>query len=112
MKFYKLAFLTSAVLFCSSLSAAAVANDYSFEQERMVIDRNDIFVVSSFDSKDYITVYDFFGRQLWNISFHAKILSWKVDNDLLVVFSKDRAGTSTYLTCIDRYTGKLLWQRP
>ncbi len=88
------------------------SNDYGFEQERMIIDRGEIFIISSFDTEDHVTVYTLYGSLLWDASFHAKILSWEVTENYLVVFSKDRHGHTTYLTCIDRLTGKKVWQRP
>ncbi len=106
------------LLFCSASLTADVqkqanyAGDYGFEQERMIIDNGEIFLVSSFDSKDYITVYNIYGTRLWEATFHAKILSWEVAGDFVIVFSKDRGGSKTYLTCIERNTGSMLWQRP
>lgn len=109
--------LLTAALFCtaSALPANEAKNlytDYGFDQERMIIDHGEIFIVSSFDSEDHVTVYDVLGNCLWDNKFHAKILSWQVVNDLVIVFSKSRGGHKTYLTCLDRYTGRLLWQRP
>lgn len=106
-----------AAVFCVTASVKAdepkgLYTDYGFEQERMVIDRGEIFIVSSFDSEDHLTVYDFLGNRLWDTTFHAKITSWKVVEDLVIVFSKSRAGHKTYLTCLDRFTGRLIWQRP
>lgn len=111
MKLIKLA-VTALVLLSAAPVAAGVSSDYTFEQDRMVIDRGNVFVVSSFDSQDGITVYDFAGVRLWEARFYAKILSWQVEDDFVMVFSKDRNGTSTYLTCVDRRNGKMVWQRP
>lgn len=108
--------LTAAVLCTTSVINAeepkSLYTDYGFEQERMVIDRGEIFIVSSFDSEDHLTVYDFLGNRLWDTTFHAKITSWRVVDDLVIVFSKSRAGHKTYLTCLDRYSGRMIWQRP
>ncbi len=111
MKLIKLA-VAALVLLAAAPVTAGVSSDYAFEQDRMVIDRGNVFVVSSFDSQDGITVYDFTGVRLWEARFYAKILSWQVEEDFVMVFSKDRNGTSTYLTCVDRRNGKMVWQRP
>ena len=103
------------MLFMSIASLSAETknfHDYGFEQERMIIDNGEIFIISSFDSEDGVTVYSVYGKRLWETKFHAKILSWEVVEDLVIVFSKDRNGHKTYLTCLDRYTGTLLWQKP
>jgi hypothetical protein len=86
--------------------------DYDFNQDRMIVDRGEIFLISSFDKQDGLTVYNFNGQRLWEARFHAKILSWDVQPDIILVFSKDRDGHATYLTCIDRFNGRCLWQRP
>lgn len=116
MKLLKKMLLTATVI-CSATALSAdepksLYTDYGFEQERMLIDRGDIFIISSFDSEDHLTVYDFLGNRIWDDSFHAKITSWRVVDDLVFVFSKSRAGHKTYLTCLDRYTGRMIWQRP
>jgi outer membrane protein assembly factor BamB len=118
MNLLKAFFIATFLLFGSaSLSAKEqrVKNsdiDNGFEQERMVLDQGHIFIVSSFDAEDHLTVYSFYGTLIWDASFHAKILSWQVVGDYVIVFSKDRGGQRTYLTSIDRMTGKIIWQRP
>jgi len=98
----------------TQISAAAPApiQDYVFEQDRMRVTSDSVIVISSFDSQDHVTAYTHYGVRLWNDPFHAKILSWDISGDLVFVFSKDRQGTKTYLTCINRYTGELIWQKP
>lgn len=105
--------LFTSCLFLSSLCAAeASQHDYDFNQERMIVDRGEIFLISTFSTQDGLTVYNFNGQRQWEVKFHAKILSWSVQPDIILVFSKDRNGHSTYLTCLDRFTGRCLWQRP
>jgi hypothetical protein len=96
-----------------SLSARpSELDDYSFNQERMVVDHGEIFLISTFDNKDGITVYNFNGQRLWEVKFHAKIMSWSFEPDVIFIFSKDRKGGTTYLTCLSRTTGRMLWERP
>lgn len=77
----------------------------------MIVDRGEIYLVSSFDSQDGVTVYNFNGQRLWEVRFFAKVLSIDVQPDVVLVFSKDRYGHSTYLTCINRINGRILWER-
>ncbi|MBA2727855.1 MAG: hypothetical protein H0U49_06760 [Parachlamydiaceae bacterium] len=100
--------------FGTQISAAAPATiqDYEFHQERMRLTSDSVIAISSFDSKDHVTAYTHYGIRLWNAVFHAKILSWDISGDLVFVFSKDRQGHSTYITCINRYTGEQIWQKP
>ncbi len=78
----------------------------------MKVDRGEVFLISSFDSQDGVSAYNFYGKRLWEARFHAKILAWNIQDDIILVFSKDRDSHATYLTCIDRRTGHYLWQRP
>lgn len=86
--------------------------DYEFQQEKMCLTQDSVVAVSSFKNQDFITAYTFNGEKLWDASFHAKIVSWKIVSDYVFVFSKHRDGTKTYITCLDRHTGSVIWQRP
>jgi outer membrane protein assembly factor BamB len=100
-------------LFSVSLTARlSEPDDYSFNQERMIVDHGEIFIISTFDNSDGVTVYNFNGQRLWEVSFHAKIVSWNIQPDVIILFSKDRKGGTTYLTCLSRTTGRMLWERP
>lgn len=99
-------------LLAGSYSFAKEFHDYSFEQERMMLAEDGIYIISSFEDSDKVTAYSYFGDALWDTSFHAKITSWQLAGNSIIVFSKHRSGYKTYLTCLDRYTGKLVWQRP
>ncbi len=102
----------AAFLLSGSQSFAQPIRDFDFNQERMVISKNRVYLLSSFDVRDYITCYNFYGDLLWSVPFHAKIISWRMVGDNLIVFSKDRAGDATYITNMDAITGSLIWQRP
>jgi hypothetical protein len=111
MKKYSLLLLT--LFSCSVLDAAQIKNyDYDFQQERMLTAEDGIYLISSFETKDGITAYSYYGEKLWEVFFHAKITSWQVVGDRVFIFSKDRGGSTTYLTCLDRFTGRRLWERP
>lgn len=92
--------------------AAKVDNDYNFQQERMKLTTDSVIAISSFDTEDHVTAYTYNGTRLWNAPFHAKILSWHIAGDYVFIFSKDRSGTKTYITCISRHNGSLVWQKP
>jgi hypothetical protein len=87
-------------------------SDYDFSQDRMIVSTTRIYVISSFETADHIAAYSHEGKLIWNAVFHAKIISWQIQGDQIFVFSKDRGGYQTYVTCVDRYTGTMKWQRP
>lgn len=110
---YLVLMVTGLCLFCGAGAFAAEKRDYDFEQERMILTSNSLMVISTLDTQDHVTAYDFSGRLLWNVPFHAKIVSWRMTTgSYLFVFSKARSGYGTYVTCIDALTGALVWQRP
>jgi outer membrane protein assembly factor BamB len=86
--------------------------DYDFSQDRMIVTSTRIYVISSFETADHISAFSHEGKLVWNAPFYAKILSWQIQGDQIFVFSKDRSGYQTYVTCVDRYTGSMKWQRP
>lgn len=106
-------------LACSAKSYAFGANsaqllddEFKFNQDRMILSPIGIFVASTFDDQDHITAYTYKGELLWDLPFHAKIISWQLAGDKLIVFSKGRKGNRTYVTSIDKFSGNLYWQRP
>lgn len=106
-------FFLLALFSCSAISAAQVRNyDYDFEQEKMLVAEDGVYLVSSFETRDGICAYSFYGEKLWDMFFYSKIISWQVVGSRIFVFSKDRNGNSTYLTCLDRFTGRKIWERP
>lgn len=106
------ALLFSLPFFLNADIEKAKESDYTFNQDKMIVDCGEIFLVSPFDSQDGLTVYNFNGQRLWEVRFYAKILSIDVQPDVVLVFSKDRGGHSTFLTCINRINGRILWERP
>ncbi len=87
-------------------------DDYAFDQEKMLLAEDGIYILSSFDDQDGICAYLYNGVLAWAKRFHSKITSWRVAGDYIFVFSKHRTGYKTYLTCLDRDTGYILWERP
>lgn len=109
---YLFSLATALFLSLGSFCHAQNFRDYDFEQERMLLSENGIYILSSFENSDGISAYSYFGSRLWETTFHAKVTSWKLAGDYIFVFSKHRSGYKTYLTCLDRYTGAVLWERP
>lgn len=107
----KIFFLLLANLACFSVNGSEF-KDYQFEQERMLMADDGIYLISSFEDSDHVTAYSYYGDVLWDTPFFAKITSWRVAGNRIIVFSKHRNGYKTYLTCLDRYTGKMIWQKP
>ncbi len=109
--------LTTAIMTLTACSLAAASDtqrldDYTFNQDRMIIHNAGIYVVSSFDNADHLSCYSGDGQRLWNTKFSAKIISWDIMNNAVIVFSKSRTGHATYITCIDSLSGELIWQKP
>jgi|688.fasta_scaffold70349_6 hypothetical protein len=104
-------FLLSSALI-SPCSGSEFISDYDFDQGKMTVQNDRIYLISSFDNVDHISCYDFQGRRLWNVPFHAKITSWRALDNVILVFSKARSGENTFLTCLEAWTGAMLWQRP
>lgn len=84
----------------------------SQQAEGMCINNGEIFVVSSFTDADHLTAYTVNGVWIWNVKFTSKMISWQVFDHYIFVFTKDKYGRSTYITCLDRHTGLVIWQRP
>lgn len=113
MKRLLLALMCGAALLTGSNALSATEyHDYEFNQERMIVTQSVVYVASSFDGMDYITCYDHYGARLWNTAFASKIVSWKIQDDMLFVFSKAHTGHKTFLTCLNRWSGLAYWERP
>lgn len=105
-------FTIALALSFASIASAQNFEDYEFAQERMLCAEDGIYIISTFEDSDHVTAYGYAGNKLWDRSFFAKITSWQVIGNRIVVFSKHRNGNQTYLTCINRFSGDLIWQRP
>lgn len=107
-------FVLATILFLSfgSFCHAQGLRDYDFQQERMLLASDAIFILSSLDNQDGICAYSYYGNLLWETTFQAKVTSWRLAGDSIFVFSKHRGGWKTYLTCLDRFTGRVIWERP
>ena len=104
------------ILSCLLLTGASAVHagdfkDYDFQQDKMLLASDAIFMISSFESSDFVSAYSYYGDVLWNKKFHAKIVSWQIANDTVFVFSKARSGYKTYITCLDRRSGNVIWER-
>lgn len=86
--------------------------DSNFEQEKMIVDHGEVYLVSPSEAKDAITVYNFKGQKLWEVKFKDKILSIDLQPEVIFVFTKGRDKEKTYLTCLNRVNGRTLWERP
>lgn len=111
MKFIRSTFVGLCLLVCGSISAS-IFSDRDFEQNHMITTNYSILILSPFDERDHITAYSDYGTLLWDVSINPKVISWKMKDGLLYVFSKSRYLEKTYLHCIDPSTGLILWERP
>ena len=86
------------------LAEASVSNP-------MEIHEGAIHVISSFEKVDYFTTYKLTGDMAWEQTFNSVILSWRIENESILIFSRDRAGLAYYLTCFQLKTGEFLWEK-
>ena len=113
MDFFRSALLAISLIACGSTSlATAYFSDRDFDQERMIITNYSLILLSPCEDEDHLTAYTDNGTLLWDVSIFPKVMSWKLKNGMLYVFSKSRQFDKTYLTCIDPATGFILWERP
>lgn len=96
----------------ASFATAQEFRDYDFTQERMFCSEDGIYIISSFEDSDHVSAYSYQGSRLWDRPFFAKITSWAIVGNYIIVFSKHRAGYQTYLTCLNRFSGDKIWQQP
>lgn len=111
MKMFRL-FFVSLFLSVASFATAGEFKDYEFKQERMLLSSDSVYIISAFENEDHITAYSYYGSFKWDMKFNAKVVSWQVAGDYIFVFSKSRLGYTTYLTCLDRFNGGIIWERP
>lgn len=91
---------------------SAVSVPSEFNQDKMHVQNEKIYIISSFEDRDFVTCYDFYGRRIWYVHFHESVVSWRVLDNMILVFGKDRRGEETTLVCLDAMTGATIWQRP
>ena len=100
-----------ALLMTSGKASEIPSSEYS--SEFLVVNKNLIHTISSFDDVDYFSTFLNSGDLLWEIPFNSQILSLKLYNEgLLYIFSKQRNGRAFYLSCVESATGKFLWEKP
>lgn len=92
-----------------ALSTLTANQDYTSDQ--LGIGSDHIYTISSFDTVDYFCTYDHNGNLVWEIPFYSKILSWKKNEDALIIFSKHRNGQICFLTCAAGDTGEVKWEK-
>lgn len=80
--------------------------------EGFVIGEQLIYTVSPFEDVTYFTAYSFFGECVWEIPFGLEILSWKIHEGQILIFSHAFNNTLYLLTCVDAVKGSILWERP
>lgn len=113
MNFFRTAFVAICLFaFGTACASTSYFSDRNFDQDRMIATNYSLILLSPFEEQDHITAYTDYGNLLWDVTIHPKVMSWKLKDGLLYVFSKSRLMDKTYLTCIDPATGYILWERP
>jgi hypothetical protein len=101
-------FLCAASILKAEDSSEAIPD---FTTERMSVNSESIYVVSSFDVIDYFSTYNHEGEFVWETPFSSKIVSWKIKGDVLFIFSRHRNGLVYYLTRLEAGTGTIKWEK-
>jgi hypothetical protein len=99
------------LLSIASLSFAEEVQMEGFSTEPMVAGSDRIHLFSAFEQVTYLTTYSYAGEALWEMPFNSQVLSWKIKENQLLVFSKARSGFIYFLSCIDERDGALVWER-
>jgi outer membrane protein assembly factor BamB len=90
---------------------AAVESHANRCAEKIVVDPERIYSVSSFEEASYFTAFTRSGELAWEVPFSSKILNWTIDGGQVFIFSKDRSGNPNYITCVDSTSGTLVWEK-
>lgn len=111
MKFLRSLIVGAFLLVGTTVSAAPVPN---FNQDHMITTNYSVIVHSPFDSTDHITCYSDYGTFQWDVTMNTKVISMKLNDGLLYVFSGTRSALTnkTYVTCVDPVSGLIIWERP
>ncbi len=96
--------LAAVALSCCTLTLSAADKNLSLAAGQ-------IYTVSLFDGACYFTTFSPAGEPLWEIPFNSEVLSWEVSDEEVLIFSKARNGSATYLTCVGKADGQLKWER-
>lgn len=76
-----------------------------------VVGLDKIYTVAAFDERTYFTAYSLDGNPIWEAPFSSEILSWKIKDGQLLIFSVARNKEAYFLTCVDANEGMLVWER-
>jgi len=79
--------------------------------EPLIVEEKTVYTVASFESVDFFTTYSHEGEFLWEIPFNTKIESIQENNDRILFLSKMRDETAYILSCFDKTTGTLIWEK-
>lgn len=101
-------------IFLLSAGAASASYDMNrqFNQDYMITTPYNVIVVSSFNDADFLTAFNEYGSLAWKVKIPRNVLSMKLKDGYLYVFSQHHYKESTTLSCIDPINGSILWERP
>jgi len=102
-------FLRTAILGIGLLCAGSVAASSKLENDHILTTDQNIIVHSSKGLKDVVTAITKYGTFGWDVEFKAAIVSMKIKDDALYVYSKGHYGDTSYLHCIELHSGHVLW---
>lgn len=112
MKLIRLAIISLSLMGFGAVSANSFT-ERSFNQDHMITTNyNQVIILSTYNDEDHITSYSDYGNFQWDIRLSTKVISMKIKEGYLYIFSRSRYTDKTYLTCADASTGIVIWERP
>lgn len=96
--------LAGLALICCTLTLSAA-------DKNLGLVAGQIYTVSPFNEICYFTTFSSAGEPLWEIPFNTEVLSWETTDEEVIIFSKARNGSATYLTCVNKGDGQFKWER-
>jgi outer membrane protein assembly factor BamB len=79
--------------------------------ERLILDEQHVYAISSFQGISYLTAYTYSGDLAWEVNFQTQIISSGIAQGRFFIFSQAIDRGLYFLTCVDAGDGKFLWEK-
>lgn len=80
-------------------------------QEKLIVKETLVHAIASFETVDYFSTFSREGVFLWEVPFSSKIQSIEDGGDQIFVLSQTRNEGAFFLSCMDKETGKIIWEK-
>lgn len=97
------------ILFVFAAIRVFAGNEWN--NDKLFVAQECVFVISSFAEVDYFTTFSQSGDFLWEIPFSSQIQSWKIEDNRLYILSQTRNKLAYYLSCVSPIDGKMAWEK-